>query len=165
MALLELRFGARLGEELLGVSAAEGLVRAEGVVGPLPVEPFLVEVRNLERARSDFIELLGLGALGAFDGAVEFGRAGREDEPLQAALPQPPQEAPHPRGRNHPACAPQEDGQVRGTRKSPIRIPLGDGGTPSVGYAVSRSRRFGLGSVDFAFESARLSNEEDSWDM
>lgn len=41
-----------MGEELVGSSVAEGLVGAEGVVGPLPVLEFLVELGDLERAGS-----------------------------------------------------------------------------------------------------------------
>ena len=56
-----------MGEELLGSSVAEGLVGADGVVGPLPVLEFLVELGDLERAGGDLIKLLRMGALGALD--------------------------------------------------------------------------------------------------
>jgi len=59
-----------LGEELLGSSVAEGLVGADGVVGPLPVEQFLVELGDLERAGGDLIKLLRMGTLSALDGAL-----------------------------------------------------------------------------------------------
>jgi hypothetical protein len=67
-----------MGEELLRSSVAEGLMGADGVVGPLPVLEFLVEPGDLERAGGDLIEFLRMGALGALDRAVEFGRAGRQ---------------------------------------------------------------------------------------
>jgi hypothetical protein len=60
-------------------------VGAEGVVGPLPVLEFLVELGDLERAGGDLIEFLPVRRLGAFDRAVEFGRAGRQDKELSAA--------------------------------------------------------------------------------
>ena len=56
-----------MGEELLGSSVAKGLVGADGVVGPLPVLEFLVELGDLERAGGDLIELLRVGTLGALD--------------------------------------------------------------------------------------------------
>ena len=65
-----------MGEELLRSSVAEGLVGADGAVGPLPVEQFLVEQGDLERAGGDLIELLGMGTLGPLNGAVEFGGEG-----------------------------------------------------------------------------------------
>jgi len=55
-------------------------VGADGVVNSLPVEEFLVELGDGERAGSDFIELLRRGAVGAFDVAVELGRARGQDE-------------------------------------------------------------------------------------
>ena len=75
-----------MGEELLRSSVAKGLVGADGVVGPLPVLEFLVERGDLERAGGDLIEFLRVRTLGAFDRAVELGRAGRQDKELQAAL-------------------------------------------------------------------------------
>jgi hypothetical protein len=39
-----------------------------------------------QRAGHDLVELLGGGAIGAFDGAVEFGGAWRKNEPMEAAL-------------------------------------------------------------------------------
>ena len=62
-----------MGEELLGNSVPEDLVGADGVVGPLPVLEYLVELGDLERAGGDLIKLLRMGALGALDHAVEFG--------------------------------------------------------------------------------------------
>src|SRR6266849_6370686 len=47
---------------------------------------FAIEFFHLQGASGDLVELLGVGAVGAFDGAVEFGRARREHEQVQAAL-------------------------------------------------------------------------------
>ena len=64
---------------------AESLVRADGVVGALPGKELTVEDRELEGVGDDFIELLGMGTLGALDMAVEFGGAGRQDEQQEVA--------------------------------------------------------------------------------
>ena len=61
-------------------------MRADGVVDFFPVAEFTVEFFHLQRAGSDLVELLGVGAIGAFDGAVEFGRTRRQDEQMEAAL-------------------------------------------------------------------------------
>ena len=66
-----------MGEELLGSSVTEGLVGADGIVDPLSVLPFLVELGDLERAGGDLIELLRVGVVGALDVAIELGRAQR----------------------------------------------------------------------------------------
>ena len=55
-------------------------MRADGIVDFFPVAEFAVEFFHLQRAGRDLIELLGVGAIGAFDGAVEFGGARRKDE-------------------------------------------------------------------------------------
>ena len=47
-------------------------MRADGVVNVLPVAEFAIEFFHLQRARRDLVELLGVGAIGAFDGAVEL---------------------------------------------------------------------------------------------
>ena len=47
-----------MGEELLRSSVAKGLMGAYGVVGPLPVLEFLVELGDLERAGGDLMEFL-----------------------------------------------------------------------------------------------------------
>jgi hypothetical protein len=47
-------------------------MRADGVVDFFPVAEFAVEFFHFQRARRDLVELLGMGAIGAFDGAVEF---------------------------------------------------------------------------------------------
>jgi len=48
-----LRWG--LSQELVGREITESLVGADGVVSSLPVEEFLVELGDLERAGGDFI--------------------------------------------------------------------------------------------------------------
>ena len=50
-----------------------------------PVAEFVVEFVHLQRAGSDLVKLFGVGAIGALDGAVELGRARRQDEPMEAA--------------------------------------------------------------------------------
>jgi len=52
-------------------------MRADGVVDFFPVAEFTVKFFHLQRAGRDLVELLGVGAIRAFDGAVEFGRTGR----------------------------------------------------------------------------------------
>ena len=61
-------------------------MRADGVVDFFPLAQFAVEGFHLQRAGGDLIELLGVGAVGAFHGTVEFGRTRREHEQVQAAL-------------------------------------------------------------------------------
>ncbi len=61
-------------------------MRADGVVDFFPMAEFAVEFFHLQRAGCDLVELLGVGAVGAFDGAVEFGRTWRQDEQMEAAL-------------------------------------------------------------------------------
>ena len=63
-----------LGDELMGGEVAQGLMGSNGVVGPLPCLQFLVQGGHLQGELHDFIELLRVGALGAFHGAVELGR-------------------------------------------------------------------------------------------
>ena len=65
---------------------AESLMRAHGVVGSFPVLEFAVELGEGEREGGDLIELLCVGAVSAFDPAVELGGAGRQDKELDAAL-------------------------------------------------------------------------------
>ena len=47
----------------------------DGVVGPLPGQQFSVELGDLEPAGGDLIELLGVGPVGPFEVAMEFGGA------------------------------------------------------------------------------------------
>ena len=70
----------------MGSEITQSLVGADGVVSSLPVEQFLVELGDRERAGGDLIKLLGMRAVGALDPAVQFGRARRQDEEADAAL-------------------------------------------------------------------------------
>ena len=49
-------------KELKWGEVAEGLVGADGVVGPFPGPGFLVQGGELERTKEDFIELLRMGS-------------------------------------------------------------------------------------------------------
>src|SRR5229473_2263481 len=51
-----------------------------------PVPQRAIEFFHLQRADRNLVELLGVGAVRAFDGAVEFGRARRKHEQMQTAL-------------------------------------------------------------------------------
>lgn len=75
-----------MGEELQGREVAQSLVRADAVVGMFLGQEFAVQLGEGEREGGDLIELLGMGAVGAFDLPVELGRAGRQDKELHAAL-------------------------------------------------------------------------------
>src|SRR2546429_6080163 len=59
---------------------------SDGVVDLCPVAKFAVELFHLQRAGRDLVKLFGVGTIGAFDGAVEFGRTWRQDEQMEAAL-------------------------------------------------------------------------------
>jgi len=61
-------------------------VRAHGVVDLFPLSEFAVEFFHLQGTRGDLIELLGVGAVGAFDRAIEFRRTRRQHEQAQATL-------------------------------------------------------------------------------
>jgi hypothetical protein len=80
------RWGWALSKELLRSSVAQGLVGADGVVGPLPLLPLLIELGDLERAGGDLLKLLRVGAVSALDVAIEFGGARRNNEHRQSAL-------------------------------------------------------------------------------
>jgi hypothetical protein len=59
-------------------------VRADGVVDAFPGTGLTIDgVDGPGGESADFIELLGVSALGAFDRAIELGRAGREHEQAQ----------------------------------------------------------------------------------
>ena len=58
---------------------------ADGVIDFFPMPEFAIEFFHFERAGGDLIELLGMGTVGAFDGAVEFRRARGKHEQVQAA--------------------------------------------------------------------------------
>lgn len=74
-----------LSNELLWSEVAERLVRTDGVVGAFPGAELTVEFRHGPAIRRDFVKLFVVGAVGAFDRAVEFGRARREHEQGQSA--------------------------------------------------------------------------------
>jgi hypothetical protein len=55
-------------------------MRADGVVDVFPVAEFTVEFVHLQGIGRDLVELFGVGAMRAFDRAVELGGARRKDE-------------------------------------------------------------------------------------
>ena len=61
-------------------------MRADGVIDFFPVAEFAIELFHFERAVGDLVKLFGMGAVGAFHGAVEFRRAGRQHEQVQSTL-------------------------------------------------------------------------------
>src|SRR5207253_4189335 len=61
-------------------------MRADGIVDFIPVAYFAIEFFHLQGAGGYLVELLGVGAIGAFDSAVEFGRAWGQDEQMEAPL-------------------------------------------------------------------------------
>jgi len=61
-------------------------MRAQGVVDFFPVPQHAIELFHFQRAGRDWVELLGVGAVGAFGGAIEFGRARGKHEQVQTAL-------------------------------------------------------------------------------
>src|SRR4030042_2837451 len=77
-------------QELLRCSVAQGLMGPDGVIDPLPDESVLVEFGHGPGEVSHLVELLGVGSVGPFYVAVEFGGAGRQhkeaDPPLLASL-------------------------------------------------------------------------------
>jgi hypothetical protein len=62
-----MRSGAGIGEG----QGIQRLVGAAGIVGVLAASQFTIELVDLQRARVDLIELFGMRAVGALDGAVE----------------------------------------------------------------------------------------------
>jgi hypothetical protein len=55
-------------------------MRSYGVEDPFPVAELTIELFHFKRAGRDLVKLLGVGAVGAFDGAVEFERTGWQHE-------------------------------------------------------------------------------------
>src|SRR5216684_4729906 len=51
-------------------------MRADGVVDLFPMPEFAIEFFHFQGASGDLVELLGVGAVGAFDGAVSLGERG-----------------------------------------------------------------------------------------
>jgi hypothetical protein len=49
----------------------------DGVIDLFPVTELAIEFFHFQRASRDLVELFGVGAVGALDGAVEFGRTRR----------------------------------------------------------------------------------------
>jgi hypothetical protein len=77
-------FDGQAAEELKGSFVAERLMRADGVVDAFTGTGLAIDgVDGPGGERPDFIELLGVSALGAFDRAIELGRAGRDHEQAQ----------------------------------------------------------------------------------
>src|SRR3989337_1461854 len=70
----------------LGRPVAQGLMRSDGVVHLLPGQELPIELWYRPVQVPDFVELLGVGPLGAFYRAVELGGAGRQDEEADAPL-------------------------------------------------------------------------------
>lgn len=69
-----------MGEELGGGKLAEGLVRADVVVGVLPGAEVDFEAGDGGGGVRAVVELFPVGAVGTFDSAIEFRTAGREFE-------------------------------------------------------------------------------------
>src|SRR5579859_4001044 len=79
-------FAACATQELKRSEIAQRLMRAHGVVDALPGAGLTIEGGDAEVAeRAQFIELLGMRALGALDRAVESGRARRQHEQAPTA--------------------------------------------------------------------------------
>src|SRR5262249_10570905 len=76
------REGTAALEELQGGEVAEGLVGADGVIDLLPPSELGVERRHRPGTVRDFVELFGMGPLGAFDMAIEPRALGGQDEEL-----------------------------------------------------------------------------------
>lgn len=61
-------------------------MRADGVVDLFPLPELTIEFSHFQGAGRDLVELLGVGTVGTFNSAIEFGRAWRQHEQMQAAL-------------------------------------------------------------------------------
>ncbi len=61
-------------------------MRPDGVVDSFPLAELTIELFHFERANRDLVKLLGVSAVGALHRAVEFGRARRQHEQVQAPL-------------------------------------------------------------------------------
>src|ERR1039457_2397097 len=53
-------------------------MRADGVVDFFPLPQLTIEFFHLQGAGRDLVELLGVGTVGTFNSAIEFGRAWRQ---------------------------------------------------------------------------------------
>jgi hypothetical protein len=58
----------------------------DGVVDLFPLAEFAIEFFHFQRAGDDLVELFRVGAVGAFNGAVEFGGTRGQHEQVQVAL-------------------------------------------------------------------------------
>ena len=74
------------GQVLVGSEVAESLVGSDVIVGVFPLLQGLVEWGNLQVAVVEFVELLGMGALGSLHRAVELGASGRQNKEAYTAL-------------------------------------------------------------------------------
>jgi hypothetical protein len=63
-------------------------MRADGVVGTFPVAEFTIEF-FIANEQGLIWWILGVGAVGAFDGAIDFGGARGKHEQMEAALARP----------------------------------------------------------------------------
>jgi len=61
-------------------------MRTDGVVDFFPLPQLAIGCFHFQRARRDRIDLLGVGAVGAFHTAVEFRRTRGQHEQVQSAL-------------------------------------------------------------------------------
>ena len=61
-------------------------MRANGGIDFFPLPQLAIEFVHLQRAGGDLLKFLSVGAVSAFDGAVEFGGARWQHEQTQAAL-------------------------------------------------------------------------------
>ena len=91
-----------LGDELMGGEIAQGLVRSDGVVGPLPPLQLLVQGGHLQRERHNLIELLCVGALGALHAPLSLGEWGGKVKSRCRAAGRPARSPPGTQSRRPP---------------------------------------------------------------
>jgi hypothetical protein len=73
-------------EKLGGRQITQSLMRPDVIVEVFPVSLGCTEGRQIIVAEIAFVEFFGMGALRAFDGAIQFRGAGRQDEEAEAAV-------------------------------------------------------------------------------
>lgn len=61
-------------------------METDGVVDLFPLAELAIEFFHFQGTSRDLIELFGVGAVGALDSTVEFGRARGQHEQMQVAL-------------------------------------------------------------------------------
>jgi hypothetical protein len=106
-------------------------MRTHRVIDLFPLPQFAIELFHLQRAGRDLIELLGVSPFGALDRAVEFGKAWREHEQVQATLLASLLEL---SGELRSAFDLQSaDGKGHAVQQSIEKLGGGEGGGPSVG--------------------------------